>query len=33
MTALQDHLGLKMESQRAPIEYLVIDHVERPTEN
>ncbi|HLK68264.1 MAG TPA: TIGR03435 family protein [Bryobacteraceae bacterium] len=28
-----ERLGLKMESQKAPIEIYVIDHVERPTEN
>jgi uncharacterized protein (TIGR03435 family) len=32
-TALQEQLGLKLESQKAPVEILVIDHVERPSEN
>ena len=33
ITAVQEQLGLKLETQRAPIEYLMIDQVERPTEN
>ena len=32
-TAVREQLGLKLESTRAQVEYLVIDHLERPTEN
>ena len=33
-TALQDQLGLRLTSQRLPVDYLIIDHVERaPSEN
>jgi uncharacterized protein (TIGR03435 family) len=30
-TAVQEQLGLKLESSRASREVLVIDHLERPT--
>jgi uncharacterized protein (TIGR03435 family) len=29
--ALRDQLGLKLESSKAPVDVVVIDHVERPT--
>jgi len=33
LEALSEQLGLKVESQKGPAEVLVIDHVERPSEN
>jgi uncharacterized protein (TIGR03435 family) len=32
-TAIQEQLGLKLESAKGPIEFIVIDHVERPSGN
>ena len=31
--ALREQLGLKLESTKAPLQILVIDHIERPSEN
>jgi uncharacterized protein (TIGR03435 family) len=32
-TAIQEQMGLKLESTKGPVQVLVIDHVEMPTEN
>jgi uncharacterized protein (TIGR03435 family) len=32
-TALREQVGLKMESAKVPVQFLVIDRVERPSEN
>jgi uncharacterized protein (TIGR03435 family) len=31
--AIQEQLGLKLEAAKGPVEFLVIDHVEKPSEN
>ncbi len=33
LAAIQKQLGLKLEPGKSPVEYVVIDHVERPSEN
>jgi hypothetical protein len=32
-TALQEQLGLRLDAVRAPVDTLVIDHIERPNDN
>jgi uncharacterized protein (TIGR03435 family) len=32
-TAIQEQLGLKLESTKGPVDIIVIDHIERPSEN
>jgi uncharacterized protein (TIGR03435 family) len=31
--ALQDEFGLKLESKKAPVDILIIDHIEKPDAN
>jgi uncharacterized protein (TIGR03435 family) len=33
LTALNEQLGLKIESRRAPVDVIVIDHVQTPSAN
>lgn len=32
-TAIQEQLGMKLESSKGPVDVLIIDHVERPSQN
>jgi uncharacterized protein (TIGR03435 family) len=32
-TALQEQLGLKLEADKAPLDYFIIDNIEKPSEN
>ncbi len=32
-TAVQEQLGLRLDSSRAPVDVVVVDSVERPSEN
>jgi uncharacterized protein (TIGR03435 family) len=32
-TALQEQLGLKLESAKGPVSHLYVDHIERPSDN
>ena len=32
-TAVREQLGLRLESAKGPVEVLVIDHAEKPSEN
>ena len=31
--AAREQLGLRLEAKRAPVEFLVVEHIEKPSEN
>jgi uncharacterized protein (TIGR03435 family) len=34
MRALQEQLGLRLEAKKGPVDFLVVDHIEKlPTDN
>jgi len=33
VTAIREQLGLKMESRRAPVDVIIVDHLEKPSAN
>jgi uncharacterized protein (TIGR03435 family) len=33
LTALQEQLGLKLESEKGPVDVIVIDHIDPPSPN
>ncbi len=33
LTALQEQLGLKLENEKGPVDVIVIDHIDRPSDN
>ena len=33
LDALRDQLGLKLVPEKGPFDFLIVDHIEHPTEN
>jgi len=33
LAAMQEQLGLKLETQKSPVEFIVVDHVEKASAN